>query len=139
MAVATVALGELGVWTVARFVPLTSAPLVAAVIPLAAFVGWLAAGIRARPRLGEAALALDVEAQLGDRVSSALELAAEYPASAGPETGLSEGATANQSEADTAIEVDRFVASVTMPWRRSGRRRPGCSRHGSRANPPWPP
>jgi hypothetical protein len=45
--------------------------------------GWLVAGVRSsEPR--ETALAVDAEGRLGDRVSSALELAVGFPASAGP-------------------------------------------------------
>ena len=79
IALASVAVAELGLWTLARLVPIASAPLIGAVIPLAGLVGWLVAAIRTRPQLGEAALALDVEGRLGDRVSSALELSVEFP------------------------------------------------------------
>ena len=51
---------------------------------VAVLLARLVAAIRSRPRIGEAALAIDAEGGLGDRVSSALELAVAFPASAGP-------------------------------------------------------
>ena len=84
IAVAAVVVAELVLWTIARFVPLERAPVIAAAIPLIGLLGWLIAGVRARPRLGETALAVDAEGALGDRVSSALELAVAFPGSAGP-------------------------------------------------------
>ena len=84
IALAAVIIAELVLWTVARFVPLDWAPIAGAAIPIAGAVGLLVAVVRARPSLGETALAVDMEAHLGDRVSSALELAVGLPASAGP-------------------------------------------------------
>jgi hypothetical protein len=84
IAVAAVMIAEALLWTVARFIPLEAAPVIGAAIPLIGALGLLAAAIVARPSLGETALAVDVEAGLGDRVSSALELAVGFPASATP-------------------------------------------------------
>ena len=107
IALAVVALAELGLWTLARFMPIATAPILAATIPLAGLLGWLVVGIRARPTLGEAALALDVEGSLGDRASSALELAVEFPGSAGPEAAPADEAP--EVQLDEAAEADRFV------------------------------
>ena len=52
--------------------------------PRARGAGAARAAVRARPSLGETALAVDARGALGDRVSSALELAVGFPASAGP-------------------------------------------------------
>src|SRR4029079_9791414 len=65
--------------------------------------------VGARPSLGETALAVDAEGGLGDRVSSALELAVGFPASA---TALADEAAieiANDGPFDEAVEADRFV------------------------------
>ena len=59
IALAAVVAAELVLWTVARVVPLERAPMIGAAIPLVGILGWLIAGGRARPRVGETALALD--------------------------------------------------------------------------------
>ena len=81
---AAVAVGLLLVAVAQRLVPIPSAPLVAAAIPVLGLVGlvWLA-GL-ARPTLGETALAVDAEAHLGDLVASALALATAFPELAAP-------------------------------------------------------
>ena len=71
-------------WTVARFVPITSAPVVGCRDP-----GHRAGGLAHRRRAGAARRRRDgaggrCRGGLGDRVSSALELAVAFPASAGP-------------------------------------------------------
>ena len=108
LALAAVVVAELVVWTIARFVPLQWAPVIGAALPLLGFVAWLVAGVRARPGIGETALAVDVEGRLGDRLSSALELAVEFPASSGPaeDPGTAE---ATSKAADQDAETDRFV------------------------------
>ena len=104
---AAVMVAEVVLWTVARFVPVERAVVLAAAIPMVGLLGWLIAGVRARPRIGETALAVDAEGALGDRVSSALELAVAFPTRSGrrhedPGVGVSE-------PADEAAETDRFV------------------------------
>ena len=47
IALAAVVVAELVLWTIARFVPLPSAPLIGAAIPVVGLLGWLIAG---RPR-----------------------------------------------------------------------------------------
>ena len=84
MALAAIAIGEGLLWTVARFVPLEAAPVIAVAIPVIVLLGLLLAAAEARPSLGETALAVDMEGRLGDRVSSALELAVAFPASSTP-------------------------------------------------------
>ena len=108
IAVAVVIVAELVLWTVARIVPLETAGAIGAAIPVIGLLGWLIAGVQARPQLGETALAVDAEGRLGDRVSSALELAVAFPASAVP----AEDAAASQDvlePTDEAAEADRFV------------------------------
>ncbi|HVL53494.1 MAG TPA: hypothetical protein VM344_04485, partial [Vitreimonas sp.] len=84
MAVAVVVGAELLLWSAARVVPIESAPMLGAGLPVLGLLGLLAAAVACRPGLGETALALDAEAQLGDRMTSALALAAATPAAAGP-------------------------------------------------------
>ena len=60
------------------------------------------------PGVGETALALDAEGALGDRVSSALELAVAFPDSAGPAEDAEDDAEA-RGPLDEAAETDRFV------------------------------
>jgi len=66
LALAAVAIAEAGLWTVARFVPLEAAPVVAATIPIVVALVLLVAIVRARPSLGETALAVDVAYALID-------------------------------------------------------------------------
>ena len=76
--VGAVAVGaEIVLWAMARVTPLEVAPSVGLAIPVVGVtvLGILAA--RARPSVGETALALDREAGLRDRTASALALAAE--------------------------------------------------------------
>ena len=84
VALAVLAVAEAILWTIARFFPLEAAPVIGVAIPVLVALGLLVAIVRARPSLGETALAVDMEGGLGDRVSSALELAVAFPASAGP-------------------------------------------------------
>ncbi len=102
---------ELVLWTVARFVPIEWAPVAGAAIPVIGAMGLLIAVVRARPSLGETALALDTEGRLGDRISSALELAVGFPASAGPaaEGFVESDLTPSDGPVDEAAQTDRFV------------------------------
>ncbi|MFL5716620.1 MAG: hypothetical protein ACJ77V_03465 [Chloroflexota bacterium] len=105
---AAIAVAEAILWTIARFVPLEAAPVIAVTIPIVVALILLIAVLRARPSIGETALAVDVEGRLGDRVSSALELAVGFPASATPPAEDVDldgpGVTL-----DEAAETDRFV------------------------------
>ena len=108
IALAGVVVVEALLWTLARFVPLEAAPVIGAAIPIVGVLALLAAVVQARPSLGETALAVDAEGRLGDRVSSALELAVGFPASATPadEAALD---VPNDGPFDEAVEADRFV------------------------------
>ena len=108
VALAAVVAAELVLWTLARFVPLESAPVLGAAIPVVVLAALLVVGVRARPQVGETALAIDAEAKLDDRLSSALELAAGFPASAGP--ALDGAVSLDPSLAgDEAAQTDRFI------------------------------
>ena len=109
IALAGIASAELVLWTIARFVPLEAAPVIGAGIPVVGVLALLAAVVLARPSLGETALAVDAEGGLGDRVSSALELAVGFPASATPLADDTVLDTPNEGPFDEAVESDRFV------------------------------
>jgi hypothetical protein len=105
---AAIAVAELAVWMLARLVPLELAPAIGAAIPVVGLVALAVAAVRARPSLGQTALAVDHEAGLGDRVSSALELAISEPALAGPRDA-GPGADPETSDADEAATHERLV------------------------------
>ena len=109
IALAGVIVAEALLWTLARFVPLEAAPVIGAAIPIVGLLALLAAVVQARPSLGETALAVDAEGRLGDRVSSALELAVGFPASATPPADESTLDVPNDGPFDEAVETDRFV------------------------------
>jgi hypothetical protein len=108
VALAAIAVAEAVLWIVARFVPLEAAPVIAVTIPIVVVLILLVAVLRARPSIGETALAVDVEGGLGDRVSSAMELAVGFPASATPPAEDLD-LDAPVAAFDEAAETDRFV------------------------------
>ena len=77
--VAALLIAEAVLWTIARIVPFERAPYVALALPIAGLLLLAVLVLRARPSIGEAALAVDAEAGLRDRVSSALALAPSSP------------------------------------------------------------
>ena len=79
IALAAVVVAELLLWTVARFVALEFAPVIGVAIPVIGLIALIAAVIHARPSIGEAALAVDAEGRLGDRVSSAPRAGGRVP------------------------------------------------------------
>ena len=109
IALAAIVGAEVVLWTVARFIPLEAAPILGVAIPVLGLVALLVAVVRARPALGETALAVDAEGVLGDRVSSALELAAAFPAAAGPSTEPADVDASDMPPGDDAAEAERFV------------------------------
>lgn len=109
IALAAIAIGEAALWTVARFLPIEFAPVIGAAIPVVVLLALVAATMVARPSVGETALAVDVEGGLGDRVSSALELAVGYPASATPPGEDLDLEDTTVVSVDDAAETDRFV------------------------------
>jgi hypothetical protein len=84
LVVAASVVAEVLLWGLARLMPLEAAPTVAVAIPMLAVLVLLGLAIASRPSLGEAAIAVDREAGLGDRVASALALAVAFPEVAGP-------------------------------------------------------
>ncbi|HZC33719.1 MAG TPA: hypothetical protein VE640_10570, partial [Candidatus Bathyarchaeia archaeon] len=112
IALAAVAIAETGLWALARWFPLEGAPVVAAAIPIVVITVLAIACARARPSIGETALAVDAEGGLGDRVSSALELAVGFPDSATPPSEAH--ATDAEQPEDDAGRTDRFVRRQRM-------------------------
>ncbi|HEX5824521.1 MAG TPA: hypothetical protein VFY18_08700, partial [Candidatus Limnocylindrales bacterium] len=84
VALAVGAVLEAILFGIGRVRPIEVLPSIAVTVAIVVIGGWLAATVRARPSLGETAIALDAEARLGDRVSSALSLGTAYPDLAGP-------------------------------------------------------
>ncbi|MBA2300333.1 MAG: hypothetical protein H0W22_06115, partial [Chloroflexi bacterium] len=109
IALAGVVIVETVLWTVARFIPLEAAPVLAGVIPILGVLALLVAVVQARPSLGETALAVDAEGGLGDRVSSALELAVGFPASATPPADEAAIDVPADGPFDEVVEANRFV------------------------------
>ena len=109
IALAAVVVAEAVLWTLARFIPLEAAPVIGAAIPVIGVLALLVAVVQARPSLGETALAVDAEGGLGDRVSSALELAVGFPASATPPAEDASLDVPHDGPFDEAVEADRFV------------------------------
>src|SRR6187551_2537919 len=84
---AVVMVAELLLVIAQRLFPLEQAPLVAAALPVLGLLALLVVVVRARPTMGETALAVDAEGGSGDAVASALAFATVHPADAGPSEG----------------------------------------------------
>ena len=106
---AVVAAAELGLAIAQRLFPLEGAPLVALAIPVAGLLVWLALVVRARPTLGETALAVDAEGGAGDAVASALAFAGAMPSTAGPAVGPDDETIAVDGSFDVLEAESRFV------------------------------
>ena len=65
-----------------RIWPLEGAPLVAIAVPVIGLIALLVLVVRARPSLGETALAVDAESGSGDAIASALAFAGSMPETA---------------------------------------------------------
>ncbi|MDP9244737.1 MAG: hypothetical protein M3O77_06610, partial [Chloroflexota bacterium] len=101
--VAGVAIAELALWTLARFMPLELAPTLAAIIGAFGGLALLVLAVASRPSLGEIAIAVDREGGLGDRAASALALAVAFPEVAGvpaPDDQLADVASTAPADAD---------------------------------------
>lgn len=110
MAVVAIVGAELVLWLAARIAPLEAAPSVAAAIAVIGLLALLAAAVRARPSLGETALAVDREGRLGDRVTTALALAVALPGIAAPPDEAETASLTDESGApDREAEERRFI------------------------------
>ena len=101
------------------------------------------AGIRARPGIGETALAVDVEGRLGDRISSALELAVGVPGVRRSGRRTAKPATVRRARSTRRPRrIDSSADSDATPWRPRGWSRDACSARGFRGRrrpaPSWP-
>ncbi|HLQ47361.1 MAG TPA: hypothetical protein VK233_00170, partial [Candidatus Dormibacteraeota bacterium] len=104
-----VAAGEVVLFGVARMVPLEILPSLAIAIPLVGLVLLVALAARARPSIGETALAVDAEAHLGDRVASALALAVAFPDASGPAAAAADVTDVPDVGDDEAQQAERFI------------------------------
>ncbi len=137
---AAVAVAELVLAIAQRLLPLEQAPLVALAIPMVGLLVLLVLVVRARPTLGETALAVDAEGGAGDAVASALAFASAMPATAGPAEGTDDDTIAVDGTFDITEAEARFVrrqrrdaaGPPASAWIRA------CSARGSRGGRPWP-
>ncbi len=106
---AGVAVAELLLAIAQRMLPIEQAPLVALAIPVAGLLVLLVLVVRARPTLGETALAVDSEGGAGDAVASALAFASAMPETAGPAEGTDDETIAVDGTFDIAEAEARFV------------------------------
>ena len=106
----SIAVAEAVLWTVARFVPARGrAGRSAAAIPVVVALALLVAAVRARPSLGETALAVDAEGGLGDRVSSRARAGRRLPGVGHARRRTTSTSTPPARAVDDAAETDRFV------------------------------
>ena len=99
------AAAEVVLFAIGRVVPIEILPILAVSIPVIGLAVLLGLAVAARPRIGETALAVDAEGHLGDRVASALALAAAFPDYAGP----SDVPIAIDGPVDESMEEETFV------------------------------
>ncbi|HYN70061.1 MAG TPA: hypothetical protein VEX41_07615, partial [Candidatus Eisenbacteria bacterium] len=110
-AVAIAVVAELALWSLARLVPIETAATIGAAIPLLVLAGLIGVSIRVRPGLGEAAVAVDHEAGLGDRAATALALAVAFPKLAGPDAEPGAGAPLAESAGAAAEPGEAALAA----------------------------
>ena len=94
---AAVIAAELALAVAARLVPIEAARAIAAALPLVGAAVLALLAWRVRPSLGEAAIAVDREAGLGDRSATALALAIAVPDAAGVPTDVEDATTDRKS------------------------------------------
>src|SRR3954449_8854345 len=92
-----------------RVFALEQAPLVAAALPILGLLALLVLVVRARPTLGETALAVDAEGGAGDALASALAFAGADPASAGPAGGMEDETIVVDAGFDISDAESRFI------------------------------
>ncbi len=118
-AFAAVAVAWVVLLAFARIVPLVALPVLVASVPVVVGAGLLVAVLHARPSLGEAALAVDTEAGLADRVGSALAFAAEPPHGDGADAAAHDAFVARQRR--DAVAALARVSPATFRPRVAGR------------------
>ena len=130
-----VAAAEVGLFAFARLVPIEILPTSRSRSRSSAWSSCWDSPAAARPRIGETALAVDAEGHLGDRVASALALAAAFPAYAGPVGVATSTTTRPVDDADGGRAVRPPPARPT-PRRRFGSHPRTCSARASRSGRP---
>ena len=103
-----VLVAEVGLFAIARVVPIEILSALALAIPIVGLVILVGLAAAARPRIGETAIAVDAEAHLGDRVASSLALAAAFPDYAGPRADESPTPSGDDG-GDETREAEAFV------------------------------
>ncbi|MFL5776327.1 MAG: hypothetical protein ACJ76W_08640, partial [Chloroflexota bacterium] len=128
--VAVAVVAEVALFALGRFVPLEILPALALAIPVIGLAAMVALVAATRPRIGEAAIAVDAEAHLGDRVASALALAAAFPEFAGPASDdrTTGAATDEAAEAERFVRRQRADAAASLRLAASNLFRPRLSR-----------
>ena len=109
MSLAAVAVAELLLAIAQRLLPIEQAPLVALAIPVVGILVLLVLVVRARPTIGETALAVDSEGGAGDAVASALAFASAMPGAAGPAADADDDTIVVDGTFDIAEAEARFV------------------------------
>ncbi len=109
MSLAAVAVAELLLAIAQRVLPIEQAPLVALAIPVVGILVLLVLVVRARPTIGETALAVDSEGGAGDAVASALAFASAMPGAAGPAADADDDTIVVDGTFDIAEAEARFV------------------------------
>ncbi|HKG19651.1 MAG TPA: hypothetical protein VKB00_07930, partial [Candidatus Limnocylindrales bacterium] len=122
LAGAAVAIAEAILFGLARLAPLELLPTFAVAIPAIGLLGLVVAAGRARPSLGETAIAIDAEGRLGDRIATALALAVALPAAAGPVPPDAPVETLDGEQ--ESVEAERFVRRQRADAARSVRLAP---------------
>src|SRR3954453_2885884 len=117
IAIAVVALAELGLVIAARLRPIEGELAIAAALPVIGAASLLVVAARIRPGLAETAVAVDAEARNGDRLGSALAFAAvseDVPGDADPdaETRL---AFVRRQRRDAARQLGRLRPDLFKP------------------------
>ena len=106
-----------------RLLPLEHAPLVALALPVVGLLVLLVLVVRARPTLGETALAVDAEGGAGDAVASALAFAGvDARPTAGPAAGAATTRRSRSAAASTSA-TPRPASSAASGATRSSRLR----------------
>ena len=128
---AAVAIALLSVAFAARVVALDMVPAIVAAVLVAALVVLLLDAVRLRPTLAETALALDGEQALRDRISSALELAAQRPDLAGPMSPTDARPTTPDEQLAAMVRLQREDAARTLAATDRGAFRPRVPRRAA--------
>ena len=140
---AGVAVAEIALAIVMRVAPVEWGPQLAAAVPIAGLLVLLVLVVRARPSIGETALAVDAEGGSGDALASALAFARPCrPPRARPARTTTRRSSSAKATSSVRPRPGSSAASAATPSAVSGPSSPGCSaraspsgRHWSRSSP----